>query len=205
MWSHSKWKWVLKCQEHILNNFMREQDLNQAKSNAGSFLECVWAVSALCSLFAKFNQHKEWTHRREVQTVADTQTHSSSVCAAHSARNCDGAMPAAGGHSERKRHIWKRNGSTVMKIWWVIKVKVTETLLKIYIFSSSFKISLANAAAAVEVIKLVPNALLSRLWFEGSGVSWLNMLSVSINSAEQMLIMALESWGSMTDIYHVHI
>jgi len=49
-------KWVLKCQEHILNNVVNEHDLNQGKSK-----EAVRAVSALrlCVLSVKFAQHRE--------------------------------------------------------------------------------------------------------------------------------------------------
>lgn len=76
--------------------------------------------------------------------------------------------------------------------------------------SYRFKMSLlyfTHIAVAAELMKLwfkqVPHALLSRLWFEGSSVSWLNMLRLTKNSAEQMVIMASESWGRMTDIWHV--
>lgn len=50
---------MLKCQEHILNNFMSEHELNQAKSKGGSLLS-VQTVSALrlCPLSVKFAQHR---------------------------------------------------------------------------------------------------------------------------------------------------
>lgn len=95
---------------------MSEQDLNQAKSKGGSFVECV-CVSSKCSLFLvcvvqspqldcwkEMNIETTVSPNLRVQSVAETQTHSS-VCAADSACNCEGAVPAAGGPSGRKRHM----------------------------------------------------------------------------------------------------
>lgn len=83
-------------------------------------------------------------------------------------------------------------------------------LLNIYISFSCFKMSLlyfTHIAVAAKLMKLwfkqVQHALLSRRWFKGSSVSWLNMLRLTKNSAEQMVIMASENWGRMTDIWRV--
>lgn len=118
---------MLKCQERVLNNFMSEQDLNQAKSKGGSLsFKSVRAVSALCSLSMKFRKHlrvtiekkeKKWDCRehgnartfcahKHKQCV--TLTHAG-VCDAHLACDCRGASPAARGPSSGESHAWKRH------------------------------------------------------------------------------------------------
>lgn len=193
---------------------MSEHDLNQAKSKGGSPLS-VWAVSALrlCFSSGKFAQRcgvvgikwiYEWFGLNlRVQSVTEIQTLGvlQSRLVAVKERCQELEEDLQGG-----KKAYLKEAESVMKGWWEIKVKVradTFSLFRIYIFLTSFSYFTCHMLLLLLWRSKkydTSNAQLSGLWFEGSGVSWLNILRLSKNSAEQMLIMASESWGSMTDI-----
>lgn len=207
---------------------MSEQCLNQAKSKGGSPFEYMWAVKVLSvpCLWSSANTVSSLGKKTNRGTASPIlRVHSASAAltdsSVHAAdlywivslkEQCQLLEDLQRGGIKPHIQYERGAGRNVMKISWVKQWRWQRCICPfkyLHFFPPyHFKISplyFSHIAVAAELMKLwfkqVPHALLSRLWFEGSSFSWLNMLWLTKNSAEQMVIMASESWWRMTDIW----